>query len=64
MKGVTSVYRIVNNNGNPKIQYNNINTSSWVDFAEVGGGRANYVDMAEELNKLNSTGSSTMFIKK
>ena len=64
MKGATSVYRIVNNNGNPKIQYNSINTSGWVDFAEVGGGRADYVDMTAALGLLNSGRAQTIFISK
>ena len=64
MKGVTSVYRIVNNNGNPKIQYNNINTSGWVDFAEVGGGRADTIKLQSDLVLANTGLLQKTFITK
>ncbi len=62
-------YQILNINNKPMIQISTKSTyadnyTPFTDFAEVGGGRANYLDMTEELNKLNSTGTSSMFIRK
>jgi|GEM_PF-3722513 hypothetical protein len=62
-------YQIVNVNNKPVIQNSyKVNSTSeytyWVDYAEVGGGRAGVGDLTAALGLLNSGRPQTIFISK